>query len=352
MNRLNEEENITCNTIDVFSYVSPILGKSISEGYLLATKYAPSHYGSVYRRAEVYPGTGSSLYSVVDKLISRKLNQLLHEQKPDIIICTHVFAAKLLGRFCNLLSEIVKVGVVTDYTLHPFWEQTKMDYIVTPSESVVEEAIKKGIPKDKLLPLGMPVHEKFLNKIDTQSARELLGIENKNSILVMSGSMGFGGIDEIIMKLDTIENDFQILCICGTNTETKEKIDNMNTRKKVYSYGFVNNVEVFMDAADCIITKPGGITVSECLVKNLPMILINPIPGQEDRNAEFLDSTGTALLINEKLTLESAVESFFNDNKMKENLTNNIKRIAKPRAVEDICKLVKEYNSNSLLTTY
>jgi len=352
MNRLNEEENIVCNTIDVFSYVSPILGKSISEGYLLATKYAPSHYGSFYRKAEISPDAGSSLYSVVDKLLSRKLNQLLHEQKPDIIICTHVFAAKLLGRFCDQLSEIVKFGVVTDYTLHPFWEQTIMDFIIAPSESVVEEAIKKGIPKDKLLSLGMPVHEKFLHKIDKRSARIILGIEDTNSILVMGGSMGFGGIDEIIENLDNIEEDFQILCICGTNTEMKEKIENMSTRKSVYTYGFVNNVEVFMDAADCIITKPGGITVSECLVKNLPMILINPIPGQEDRNAEFLNSSGAALLVNDELTIENAVESFFKETNVKKDLIKNIKNIAKPMAVEEICKLVKEYNTNALISTY
>lgn len=353
MNRLNEEEDVTCNTVDVFSYVSPILGKSISEGYLLATKYAPSYYGSFYRLAERISGdSGFNYYSIVDKLLSRKLNQLLNEQEPDIILCTHVFAASLLRRFSTQLSDTIKAGIVTDYTLHPFWEQTKLDYIIVPSKSVMEEAINRGIPQSKLLPFGMPIHEKFLSKLDKNNARYTLGIDNKNTILVMGGSMGFGSIDEVIAKLDSIEQDFQILCICGTNDEMKEKIQNMLTRKTVYTYGYVDNVEVFMDASDCIITKPGGITVSECLVKNLPMILTNPIPGQEDRNVDFLNSKKAAMVINEELSLENAVNTFFANHALKDKMIENIKEIAKPMAVEDICSFVKEHIQGSLVETY
>lgn len=352
MNRLREEENISCKIVDVFNYISPILGKSLSEGYLLATKYAPTKYGFMYSKAERVPDTGSSLYSILDRLVSRKLNHLFSYEDPDIIICTHVFAAKLLGRFGRQLSGITKIGVVTDYTLHPFWEQTILDYIIVPSDNVVEEAIKKGISRDKLLPLGMPVNEKFSYKLDKETARNLLGVKNKSTILVMSGSMGFGSIDEVIMNLDGINLDFQILCICGNNLEMKEKIEGLKTGKKVYSYGFVNNVEVFMDASDCIITKPGGITVSECLVKNLPMILVNPIPGQEERNAEYLSGAGAAIAINEEISIEQALESFLNSPEVKTKMLENIRNIAKPNAVENICSLVKEQASRFLLSTY
>lgn len=350
MNRLNEEKNITANVIDVFSYCSRLLGKSISEGYLIATKYAPTYYGTFYRKAEQISSEADfSFIAFIDKLLSKKIRFLLEEQRPDIIICTHVFAAKLLGRFSQELSGTIKMGVVTDYTLHPFWEKTILDYIIVPSENVKEEAILKGIAGDKLLPLGMPVHEKFLNKTGKAIARESLAIADKNTILVMGGSMGFGSIDQVISKLDSTDLDFQILCVCGTNNEMREKVQNLRTSKSVFTYGFINNVELFMDAADCIITKPGGITISECLVKQLPMILTSPIPGQEDRNVEFLDKSGAALIINDNLSLEKAVEYFFTSGNAKERMIGNINKIAKPLAVEDICKFVISHQTEDVL---
>ena len=104
--------------------------------------------------------------------------------------------------------------------------------------------------------------------------------------------MGYGDLESSIMDLDMVDMDFQIISVCGNNKTLKKKIDQLVLRKRIYNFGFVDNIDIIMDAADCIITKPGGLTTSESLAKRIPMILINPIPGQEERNMEFLLNNG------------------------------------------------------------
>jgi chemotaxis response regulator CheB len=170
-----------------------------------------------------------------------------------------------------------------------------------------------------------------------ESIRRLLQFEPDIEVIGEAGS----GSEALLMAED-LSPDIVLMDI------NMPEMDGIRTT----SYGYVNNVEVFMDAADCIITKPGGITVSECLVKNLPMILTNPIPGQEDRNVDFLNSKNAALIISEELPLENAVTSFFINNDLKDKMIENIKEIAKPNAVVDICDFVKEHIQGTLLKMY
>ena len=174
---------------------------------------------------------------------------------------------------------------MTDFTIHPFWEDADLDYYVTANELLNHQASKKGIDTSKILPIGIPIHPKFGKKMDKLEARNILGIEDKPTILIMSGSMGYGNLETIITDMDTMDMDFQIISICGNNKNLKEDRWDDN-KEKVYNYGFTDKVDIIMDAADCIVTKPGGLTTSESLAKGLPMIIINPIPGQEERNLQ------------------------------------------------------------------
>lgn len=313
------QEGIECGYIDSLKYINPLLSESVSKIYLMSTKSIPKIYGKIYRRFENRPVDDMhGLPKLTNNILARALLKKIHSESPDFIICTHVFAALLVTALKGYIKDdIMTVGIVTDFTIHPYWEDTHLDYYVTPNEGLNIQAKKKGIDEKKILPFGIPISPKFSKKLDRAEACKLLGIENKRTILVMSGSMGFGNVIDEIKALDRVEDDFQIITICGNNRKLKKHIDETEFTKKIYNYGYVDNVDVFMDAVDCIITKPGGLTTSEALAKGVPMIMSNPIPGQEDRNVEFLLNAGAAIKVSPTYPIDDAIYQLFGENRLK-----------------------------------
>lgn len=340
-----KSQGVQCKMIDTFAYANPVLYETVAHGYLMATSIVPNTYGRFYRVAEK-KDKNESMYSpanVASSIMSLKLKKLFEREfYPDVIVCTHVFSAQV----ANVMKakhwiDIPVIGIDTDFTIHPFWQDVgKIDYIVTASELLTLQALKRGIRKEQILPLGIPISPKFSRRIDKAEARRQLGIEDKRTILLMSGSMGHGNLSQVLETLDTIDSDFQILAVCGNNHHAKRKIDKMVTRKKVFCYGFVNNVDIMMDAADCIVTKPGGLTTSEALAKNLPIVMVNPIPGQEERNVEFMLNNGLAINSTETFPVDEAIYQLFMYPEKLTNMIENIKLIGKPHATRDLCNFI------------
>lgn len=340
-NRIDSYENMQCEKLDTFKYIHPILGSSLAEGYLMATKYTPGFYGKFYHMAERRkPSDTLSVVRAVNSILARKLTDFLEDYRPEVTVCTHVFAAQMITRLKKRPLAGMTLGVVTDFTIHPYWEETDLDYYITPNEMLNEQALQKGIALEKICPVGIPIHEKFSSKVGKSSARDLLQLEDKPTVLVMGGSMGYGNILEVLEQLDTSPLDFQILCVCGNNASLKERIDEMLSRKKIYNYGFVNNIDLLMDASDCIITKPGGLTVSESLAKGLPMILVNPIPGQEERNAQFLVENGAAIAVTKDTSADLALEGILRNGFTQAKLLESVEKLARPHASSDVCDLI------------
>lgn len=336
---------IDCPYMDVFEYINPLLSESVSKIYLMSAKSVPKMYGGVYRLCEKRTADElAGLPKITNKILARKLIKLLRGDDFDFIICTHVFAALLVSYLADHIpSKIKTIGIITDFTIHPFWEDTRLDYYVIPADSLINQGVKKGIPTEKFLPFGIPIDTKFASKLSRKEAFEKLGIPQKKTILVMSGSMGFGNMADEIEALDRLDMDFQIVTICGNNAKIKASIDELKTKKKIYNYGYVNNVDVFMDAADCIVTKPGGLTTSEALAKGLPMIMNNPVPGQEDRNVEFLLNAGAAIKVSKTFTLDDAVYQMFTG-KRRELICQTIKSLSKPNATADLASFIINMN--------
>ena len=153
--------------------------------------------------------------------------------------------------------------------------------------------------------------------------------------------MGYGHIESTVNTLDAVPHDFQIITVCGNNAEAKARIDAMRTKKRILNFGFTDKVDLLMDASDCIITKPGGLTSSEALAKCLPMIIVNPIPGQEDRNTEFLVNNGAAMAVTATSPLDEVLYQFFVDPRRSEIMREAIKLISKPESTKDICEFSK-----------
>jgi processive 1,2-diacylglycerol beta-glucosyltransferase len=273
---------------------------------------------------------------------------------PDAIVYTHVLAGILLDDIKVRYGLRAKtIGIVTDFRLHPYWEEvTHLDYVVCADKRMTYSVCQKGFSRDKILPLGIPIHPKFTEEIPKPKARQMLGMEDKMTLLVMGGSMGFGDMVENVKTLDALDIDYQIVVICGNNKDAFDQLSSLETSKKLYVYGFVNNVEIFMSAADLIVTKPGGLTSSEALAKRLPMIIVNPIPGQEDRNVEFLLNNGAAVATSKTLRLDEAVWMCLHDTEHLKSITSAIDQIRHPDSTKRICefavKLAEENLSNEL----
>jgi processive 1,2-diacylglycerol beta-glucosyltransferase len=156
----------------------------------------------------------------------------------------------------------------------------------------------------------------------------------------MGGGIGYGNMFDTLKKIDDLNIDCQIIAVCAKNKKAKEKIDAYETKKQVLGLGFVDNVDQLMEASDCIVTKPGGLTASEALAKNLPIIIVNPIPGQEDRNAEFLLNNGVAMKVTKTCPLDDVIFQFFFFPEKIENMKKNINILKRPNATRDICEFI------------
>ncbi len=334
---------------DTYRDFSHGMSTTIDKGYLLSTKYAPKLWGKAYSLAEerLELETDARFGTWGKLLVYKKLKKYVTENKFDVIIATHTAPAG----FMTILKEgnvtdAKMYGVITDFTVHPFWEETNLDYYVTASKLLQNMMAKKGIYEEKILPFGIPVAKKFEQTIPKEAAREQLGLKNKYTVFVIGGSMGFGAVKKHIRNLSSSKEDFQIVVVCGNNKKLKEDLLEMNTRKDLKVFGFVNNIDLIMDASDCILTKPGGLTVSEALAKNLPLILIDPIPGQEDRNRDFLLNAGFAISTSKKFPADEAVYQLFTNKERTEQILNMIKTSAPKNAGRNLGEfIVNEYKN-------
>ena len=328
-----ESHGIECEMLDTLEYINRFLGEGVQDGYLLATKYMAEAYGKVYSSLDKKeePSKNYSPETIISKFLSKKLEKYMTEYAPDFVVGTHSYAAVLISILKKRgVLTCPAFGVVTDFTIHPFWESTDLDYYVLPDALLTTSAVRKGIDEAKILPYGIPIREKFCSSKDKAAAKKLLGLSHEPTVLVMMGSMGFGDMTEVISACDNFSGNFQMVVICGSNEKARSMIDDRAWKKRVRCLGFTENVDEYMDAADVIITKPGGLTTSEAMAKGLPLILMNPIPGQEERNMEFLVNSGAAMMITKTFTVENALYQFFESPWRRKNMEEAVANVGKP----------------------
>ncbi len=331
--------------MDVLEQINKLLQKFVDRGYLMTVKHMQEAYRIIYGFLERKDQATSkyNISSLVTALMAFKFEDCLYDVAPDAIVCTHVAAAQIVNELKRRDKlPIPTVGIVTDYTIHPFWEDVcQVEYITIASDLLKNRAVSKGVPEDHILPLGIPTHPKFSKKMSKAEARTMLGLDlNKPVILLMGGSMGHGNFAKLVEEIHEEHESLQIIAVCGNNKAQYEQLLDMGELPWLHPFGFVNNVDELMDASDCILTKPGGLTISEALAKELPMIIMNPIPGHEERNVEFLLNNGMAILVTKTFPVSDALYFLFHDTKRLELMGELIRLYSKPNATEDISNFV------------
>lgn len=361
--RTIDNTSIECEIVDSLKLVNNTMDKVISRGYEKSALYTPKAYGSVYRFSETTIASKNEFKTnPLTSLMARKFKHLLNESTPDLIIGTHPFpmiALSTLKKNNNIHSlsrsesfyKSTKVdippmiSVLTDYTTHSTWIQNEIDYYIVGHEYVKELLVYEGVDSEKVKAFGIPVEKSFLSHRDRETVLTELGLSpEKLTVLLMGGSFGAGNIKETLEDLITIDRDFQILVITGRNEHLKDKLSKMLDstihNKNICLLGYTNKMNDILASIDVLISKPGGLTTTEALLNDVPMIVPYFIPGQEEENLDFLTNCGAALRTTKKYSLPVLLKVLIDDPSRLDNLRKNIKSIRKFDSAVNISNLV------------
>jgi processive 1,2-diacylglycerol beta-glucosyltransferase len=233
--------------------------------------------------------------------------------------------------------------VLTDFAPHSYWINKGVDYYIVPSIDTKERFIKKGVDADKIKVYGIPVRSKFAVQLDKHPIAASLGFEmHVPTILIMGGGQGLGPMKHIVASLSKMSIDCQIIVLAGTNKRAVEQLQRLakRIRQRIFIQEFATNVDEYMELADIIITKPGGITTAECLAKGLPMVIVNALPGQERRNTDFLIKNGIAIRIDDTNDIGEEVEILLRSPEKLSAMSQAAYANARPHATDDIARLI------------
>ena len=291
---------VHCDIEDTMSLISPRLSRFISNGFVFMYRYIPALFNYGYKYAEDHPslfGQGTWVYKIFILAVKKMLDDI-ETGGYDTVICTHPFSAVMLTAALEARPLNIKTAFVdTDYTCHPSTDQSKVDRYYIPDDTLTEEFTKKGLPKDHLVPSGIPIRQMFVSIKDKQTAKAELDIHGKHHMVMMCGSMGCGPIKKLAHHIsEGLSQDDMLSIVCGNNKKLKNSLEKRYSgNKNIRVLGFVTDISTLMDSCDLYITKPGGISTSEATSKRLPMAFIAAVAGCEMYNKDFFVKKGAAI---------------------------------------------------------
>lgn len=333
---------------DALDFTSPSFKWSYLKLYLLAVNRLSVIWGLMYYLTDNYFVNLIVRYArrVNNWFNSGRLRKYLIENKFDVVISTHFFASEVIADMKRAGTIDTKlITVVTDYRLHSWWVAPGNDLYVVAGDDAHQDLVKIWKVDDKLIRImGIPAEPVFSRALNKDDVCKKLGIKkDKFTVLVLSGGFGVGPVESVVRGMSGVDG-MQAIVICGHNEDLAKRINSMKGEFgfDVTALGFVNNVHEYMSCADLLVSKSGGISVTEALNRELPIVVISPIPGQETRNAEFIISHGAAVMMKRPEDLKAVIGGIISDRGKLESMRNAIKKIRKPDACYDIAKLAVE----------
>ncbi|MFQ8661754.1 MAG: MGDG synthase family glycosyltransferase [Clostridia bacterium] len=346
-----KDKNIEVELIDCMKYVNKAIEKMTTAAYREMAKKMPWAWGKIYNDSQ--KGPLAHISSRSNKIMAIKLLRLLREKQPDLIISTHPFGSQM----CSYLKRKRKINakiatILTDFAPHSQWlvGSDYTDYFFVAHDKMKSYLLSQNIEENKIFVTGIPLSNKFLCKYDRNDVLKNFELkDNKFNILF------FGGGEFGLGKTRTVEifeefskfaksRDFQVIGIAGKNEKMKLAFENIvrenNCEENVKVLEFTNKVPELMSISDLVVTKPGGMTTTESLASRLPMIIINPIPGQEVENAEFLESKNIAIWIRKDDDVNEVLKNLFESPTKLKEMKQNTKLLANINSTRDICDIL------------
>ncbi|MGN0476641.1 MAG: glycosyltransferase [Ruminococcus sp.] len=343
---------------DALMYSSKFLHFVVTGLYMFFATKTPKLYGKIYNSADKVSIIDKAVHGIAS-FYSRKLSRLIAEFKPDCIISCHAFCSEMVSNIKKKgKSNALLFNIITDFAAHAAYINDNVDaYIVANDDMVRQLREQYSVDGTIIYPLGIPIYETFYRKEDPAVMREKLGLNPyKKTVLMMAGSFGVANILEIYKNLNKNPGDYQLVVVTGKNEKLfsefqtivkngfipSKKGNNIKVKIPTKLCYFVDNIEDYMSAGDIIVTKPGGLTVSESMAKEIPMAIFRSYDGQEKDNAEYLQRHNLAIILKDGKEGAKQLNALISDDNALETMRNNIRTFKKNNSSQNIYRLINE----------
>ncbi|MBI4425115.1 MAG: glycosyltransferase [Elusimicrobia bacterium] len=326
--------------ISLASEVAPVVGPVISAAYLRLIQMTPRLWNYLYDNRSV----ASALKEIREPLSAlhrRRLRRALAALEPDLVVCTHALACAVLetDRGQGLLRAPL-AGVLTDYGVHEYWVSAHVDLYLVPAEPVRQELLRRGIAPERVAVTGIPVHPRFRDRPDRAQARRSLRLDPAAPVVLFEGgSKGIGPIEELLESARKALPEAQALVVCGRNEDLYAALKRRYAGdRRVRLLAFTLRMPECFAAADVLVGKPGGITASEAAACGLPLVIFQPLPGQEHKNCDFLTRAGAAVRLEDPARLGATLRALLRSPKRLAAMQSAARRTARLDSAETGCR--------------
>ncbi len=305
------DPEIETETVDSYSYAASIFAKVVADGYIGMVQTVPQLYGYLYGRVERSRNVPAAR-RFVNRYTAANLRAYVERTKPDLVVCTHAFPCGVMSEYKRQFDpHLPVIGIVTDFVVHPFWIYPNVDAYAVATEEMRAQLVARGVPLERVLLSGIPVDLRFgRTPPDRPALRRRLGLPSgRHIVLIMGGGVGIGPLDKMMRALGSVDVPLAAAVIVGRNGRLEKRVlaAAERTPYPLRVFGFVDNVFDYMHASDVLLSKPGGLTSSEALAARLPMVLVRPLPGPEERNTRYLVERRAAVRASTERELAHAV---------------------------------------------
>lgn len=346
--------NHNVKIINTLDYVNPSFNKLVTSFYSECIKKYPDLFGKIYYYSES-DHIPVNIFSLILKNLSKKLMPVINKFETDVIISTHPFSTEMVSYLKEIgnIKNVKLINLLTDYAPHKFWIHNHVDAYITATEQMTNDMIKRGVKKEIIHPIGIPVGINFLESYDKNEILKSIGFnENSFTILLMSGSVGVEYVIKIFKPLLTINKNIQIIIITGNNKYLYNRFNDIiskckNPSIKFHLLGFVKNVSKYMKISDVIITKPGGLTTTEAIYSQIPIIFFDAIPGQEEQNANFILRNKIGMRISKSQSDINSFIDLIDNNELLNEMRKNILPIKKLNFIDNLMNIIDSISSKN-----
>ncbi|HEX8734491.1 MAG TPA: glycosyltransferase [Pyrinomonadaceae bacterium] len=325
---------------DTLDFTNPLFRQIYGKSYIDLVNNMPEVLGWMYDQFDE-PWKNEKRRLFLEKLNTQPLVKMLREYEPDWIVCTHFLPAEIISDLKTKGKlKCPQAIVVTDFDLHALWLCRNYERYFVALDETKYYLETLGFPAEKISVTGIPIDPIFAETKDKQLMREKYKLDaGKPTIILSAGGFGVGRIEILLKSLQTIRQPAQILAMCGRNEELKNKLaqtPDANENCRIVPVGFTTEMDEYMSASDLVVGKPGGLTTCEALAKGLIFVIVNPIPGQEERNSDHLLENGAGIRCNNLATLGYKVEQLLKDKERLNFMKQNALNFARPNAANEI----------------
>ena len=329
----------TIKNVDILQLTNAAFRRLYGKAYLDLVNRAPHVLGYIYDLMDrpTWPGhRGDRLRLAVEKLNLHRFMRFLEAEPCDVVINTHFLPAEIIASLRKKERLTVpQVTVTTDFETHRLWVNQPCDHYYTATEEGALYLHHWGVPSTDTTVTGIPIHPVFCEPKDAATCRATHGLaDNLPVVLQLAGGFGVGPIEKIYRAILDVQPPLQVVVIAGRNETVRAKLETITPplRHRCKILGFTDQIDELMGAADLVVSKPGGLTTSETLARGAAMVIVNPIPGQESRNSDFLLENQAAIKVNNIATLAYKVTALVRDPERLAILKANAQRLGRPRA--------------------